>query len=504
MERLADRQPRSPAALVAMALLASSLGCTSKAPAPAAPVPGSPPEASAPGTTPDAAPAQAGLHMASQAFMQSLLGTLPLAQVKSPKALDDFSQARTWTSSSSNGSMLLEAWTSPTASGSQVDALEFDPTTANYHVLGLDPGGSVDESPAIAGGPNGSAMVLWTRQISSSNNAAVVGQVFDSSGEGGARWSYSQGNGRPIGDTALAGGPNGFVALWTQAQSDGRVLLAQPLDASGGQVGNPTLVSNVQGDPSQPDIVAGSNGFLAVWADRASGSARIYGTLLTASGQSQASPFPISDGSPAVSTPRVMWDGSQYWVSWYDARAGVPGAYDAFVQTVSSGGGLVGSNVRVSDHRMKPSSVAPRVVPQGSSYLVLFAGQDLDDQDPTALAPSAVYGSVLTAGATPSVPFAITPIDSSSLVDAQPSTSNMVLLSQDATGSGQTELDWSEYSLPGASYTSPFSGFSSNPYGSTLNFQSSYSTSSGNLGYGYNGTGAGYLDTLQPGNPYLP
>ncbi len=442
--------------------------------------------------------------MASLAFMQSLLGTLPLAQVKPPKALDDFSQARTWTSSSTAGSILLEAWTSPTASGSQVNALEFDPASANYHVLGLDPGSSVDRSPSIAGGPNGSAMVLWTSQTNPGNNAAVVGQVFDSSGQGGARWSYGQGNGGPAGDTALAGGPNGFVALWTQAQNDGRVLLAQPLDSSGGQVGNATLVSNVQGLPSQPDVVAGNGGFLAVWADGASGSARIYGTLLTASGQSQASPFPISDGSPAVSNPRVTWDGTQYWVSWYDGRAGVPGAYDAFVQAVSSSGGLVGSNVRVSDHRMKPSGVAPRVVPQGSSYLVLFAGQDIDDQDSSALAPSAVYGSVLTAGATPSVPFAITPIDSSGLVDAQPWSSNMVLLSQDATNSGQTELDWSEYSLEGSSYASPFSGFSSNPYGSLLNAPNSYSPSTGNLGYGYDGSGSGYLDTLRPGNPYLP
>lgn len=457
MER-PDRRAGKPraATVAAMTALALSLGCA-KQPAPTAQPapPASPSQVSTPQELPPTT-VSFNPQAPSLAFLDSLVGTMPLTELQAPQALDDFTQPRTWMSSSTEGSMLLEAWTEPSGTGSQIQALEFDPASASYHVLSLDPSGAVDRSPAIAGGPGGAAMVLWASD--DSGDSSVVGQVFDSNGQGLTRWNYRHGTSL-IGQTALTGGQNGFLALWTQSEAGGDVVLAQQLDATGAAQGNPIVVSSTDASASAPAIAAGSNGYLAVWSDSRDGGSRVYGELLNTSGQTQTSEFSISDGEGVVN-PRVTWDGGQYWVSWYDGRAGLPGAYDAFVQAVNTAGGLVGSNVRVSDHRLEDVGVAPRVVPQGSNDLVVFAGQAVDDQNSAATAPSAVYGAVLTPGATPSTPFAMTAIASSGLVDAQPWGSQMVVLTQSATGSDQQELDWSMYQLPGTTSSSdPFPGY---------------------------------------------
>ncbi|MBU6428063.1 MAG: hypothetical protein KGR26_03555, partial [Cyanobacteria bacterium REEB65] len=333
--------------------------------------------------------------------------------------------------------------------GSQIEAMAFDPASASYHVLGIQAGGPIDRSPAIAAGANGSMAILWASQAAPGGETSVIGQVFDSSDQAGARWNFRHGN-RDIQATAIAPTSQGFIGMWTEVDASSSVLLGQSIGSDGSPVGNPVILSSVQAQAVDPAVAAGANGLLVAWADNRDGSQRVYGQLLDASGQRQGSDFPISDGT-GVKSPEVTWDGQQYWVSWFDGRAGLPGAYDAYVQAIAANGGLQGSNVLVSDHRMVPSNVAPRVVPYTQGDVVVFGGQAVDESDSTALAPAAIYASELTPGATPSVPFALSAIDSTNLVDARTWGTGLVVLGEQ-TNSNQLALDYSYFDLPGSSY----------------------------------------------------
>ncbi|MBM3269306.1 MAG: hypothetical protein FJZ01_16820 [Candidatus Sericytochromatia bacterium] len=444
--------------LAAIAALAS---CATRTEQPGAPPVIPPPRAQAPAADPAPVPAPPLARAPGEGFLRTLAGTLPLKQEVSPAPIATYPANRVWRSSGTAGRALLEAWEVADGATSRIGALVFDPASGSIHTLSVETGTRKDTHPAAAGTTAGMALLIWASQ-GSEGDGQLVGQVIGSGGTVGPRWSYRRGSGQVVG-TALAGGKDSYVALWADRRSGAgltgsggtgpaaqTVLSAQRLAISGEAIGNPTLVSAYQGQPSQPALAWSGETYLAVWTDTRSATPRILGRILTAAGQAGSPELLVAEAAGAEK-PAVAWDGQRFLVTWADGRAGQPGTRDYFVQVVTRTGGLEGANVPVSAYRMSEPAGPARALAAGDMVAV-FGGRAMDNGDSAVLAPSSVFATLLAPGASPSAPFALRPLDGARLLDAQPWGKGMVVLAEREAG-GVATLDWQYLALPRAGYS---------------------------------------------------
>ncbi len=424
------------------------------------------PQAPAPVVEPAPVPAPVTAAPPSAAFLRTLAGTLPLRQENAPATVASYKSGRQWSSSGTAGRGLLEAWEESDGATRRIAALIFDPASGSIQSVPVETGGRKDSHPAVAGTRSGLAMLVWSSQGSGSDSL-LVGQVVSAGGTTGPRWSYRRGTGQVVG-TALAGGTDSYIAIWADHRNSGGLtgsavaltggqtfLMAQRIALSGDPLGNSTLVSGYQAQPSQPAIAWSGENYLAVWTDARGAASRVFARVLSATGQGTSAEILVAEGA-GVDKPAVVWDGQRYMVSWADGRAGQAGARDYFVQAVTRTGGLEGANVPVSAYRMAGATGPSRVVTSGQQVAV-FTGQAIDNADSTIVAPASVYASVLTPGATPSTPFSLRAIDGVRLIDAQPWGSGMVVLAE-KDSAGTATLDWQYFALAPAGSPGYFGG----------------------------------------------
>lgn len=444
-------------ALLGLAAVNTLAGCAAEnQPATPAPPPQAAPPANPPiAPPPPAAPTPGAVTTPSLRFLQGLAGTMLLKEDRPPVPIAAYA-SRLYRSSAVAGRGILEAWEEPTGdSGSRVMAMLFDPASGSAQTVPVESAGRRDYWPAVAGTPQGHALMVWASQSNDGSETLVVGQALGVGGMAGPRWSYRRGAGQVLG-TAAAPGKDSYLALWIDRRTGGglgpasaasglgqAMLMSQRISLAGEAVGSATMVAGPQGQPSSPALSWSGDNYLAVWVDTRNSGSRLFGRILDNTGQGVSTEILIAE-APGIENPAVSWDGQRYQVTWSDGRAGLAGGRDYFVQTVGKTGTLENANVLLSTYRMTGPAPRSRVVPSGSGAIAVYSGRAVDPENASAAAPSTIFASLLVPGATPSAPFALRGIEGINLVDAQSWGNGMVLLSE-REGAGQSSLEWSFY-----------------------------------------------------------
>lgn len=134
----------------------------------------------------------------------------------------------------------------------------------------------------------------------------------------------------------------------------------------GGATSAPTTVSRGAPRQSQASLAAGASGYLAVFRSEVSGTSRILGQRLDASGTAiDPEPFMIALGFPHVSQPEVAWNGAVYQVVWTDLTSTM-----VFGRRVGPDGTLLDA----SPVNLLPGD-SPTVAALGDVFLVVSAYQ---------------------------------------------------------------------------------------------------------------------------------
>jgi hypothetical protein len=263
-------------------------------------------------------------------------------------------------------------------------------------------------SPAVAF--NGTDfMVVWTDARDGSDfdiygsRVDTNGNVLDFSGI-----AISTVVGGEFSPKVAASGTN-FLAVWEDDRNAvtggnvdiyaARVSGGVALDAGGFRVGVGSADRHV------PAVAAGLTDYLVVWQDErnlAASGEDIYGARVTTAGTvTDPTGFAIDTGTNDQTTPVVAFNGSQYLVTWTDARNMATSDLDIYGTlvspdaTVSPAAGLVISTGAAEE-------TAPAVASNGTNYLVVW--QDNRDSDTSG---ADIYGVRVTTGGTVLDPNAI-------------------------------------------------------------------------------------------------
>jgi hypothetical protein len=131
------------------------------------------------------------------------------------------------------------------------------------------------------------------------------------------------------------GGTNYLVA-WSEfhslSQDD---VYAVRVGSNGHVVGTPVALSTTGGDALHPDVAFDGTNFLVVWEELGTG-VDVKGALVNQSGAVQ-SVFSVSTAGDDQVQPSVSWSGSEYLVAWGDRRPGTDGS-DLYAARVSPAG----------------------------------------------------------------------------------------------------------------------------------------------------------------------
>ena len=173
------------------------------------------------------------------------------------------------------------------------------PRTDEIYINNLGENGCT--SPAVAGGPNDQALVVWTDTV----NRRIRGRLWSNSG-----WLSTSDStfSAQDGDTPkVAGWNDGWIVVWHgRSNEDNDDILMVAVDATG-NVGAPSVVNDVLvGIQNKPAVAALPNGsFIVVWHE----TGNIMMQRFDASGQPIAGDqsAPVNDGvsSAAGDTPSV-------------------------------------------------------------------------------------------------------------------------------------------------------------------------------------------------------
>jgi hypothetical protein len=166
---------------------------------------------------------------------------------------------------------------------------------------------------------------------------------------------------------------DGFVALFTRAQSSGTRVEALSLSDRGALLAGPTLLEEAPGEVAWIEALGGGTAPIAAWASVREGSAELRAAAIDFKGQPRPAPLRVVGGAKA-------WQAVEF--SDGVALAAVvpgtgPGSDSLRVFFLGSDASLIGQSEVVSGKRLSPEIDAARA---GEKLLVAWVEQDGDEQ----------------------------------------------------------------------------------------------------------------------------
>ena len=215
-------------------------------------------------------------------------------------------------------------------------------------------------------------------------------------GEYGLAW---RGNGNQIyfarltfegvkigGDVAVSSGGNAFQrtpdlvwtgseygVIWHDARNDGgsnREIYIARISAAGVKQGADVRVTTSAGSSVNPSIAWNGTEYGVTWGDDRNGNFEIYFTRLSSTGVKVGGDIRVTTAPSTSNFPWLVWTGSEYGVSWQDARTG---NFDIFFARLSTTGDKVGADVNLTQDAV--SSEVSSLAWIGTEYGVTWYDQ---------------------------------------------------------------------------------------------------------------------------------
>ena len=218
-----------------------------------------------------------------------------------------------------------------------------------------------------------------------SSEGALLGDAFDVSAGCPAD--------RSLPDVAYDGVHDQYLVVWAQHDpSSGSSIQARRVSGAGAVVDASDLEIRNAGanlyTPGEPAVAYASwaDRYLVVWSETwhpAPITHGIYGQVVTSSGSSDGSSFPVSEGSEAREAPDVTYDrdADRYLVVWQTKPGDL---WDVHGRQVHGGGGVYQDEILIAYYTS--SSTAPRVAampgaPDDDAFMVVFEQHYATDRD---------------------------------------------------------------------------------------------------------------------------
>ena len=145
------------------------------------------------------------------------------------------------------------------------------------------------------------------------------------------------------------------------------------LDSSGNKIGSDVRITQNASFSGFPSLVWNGNEYGVSWEDdRDETYGEIYFARLDSSGSKIGSDVRVTHNASFSGSPLLVWNGSEYGVSWQDER---DGNYEIYFAQLDLSGSKTGSDIRVTDNFAL--SYSPSSIWTGSEYGVSWH----DDRD---------------------------------------------------------------------------------------------------------------------------
>jgi hypothetical protein len=169
------------------------------------------------------------------------------------------------------------------------------------------------------------------------------------------------------GAAALAWTGSEFGVAWHDTRDGNYEIYFARLDASGARVGPEVRVTQDAGVSVYPSVAWNGSEYGLVWRDDRDGNEEIYFARIDAAGAKVGSDRRITNATGASGWPNLVWNGSEYGLSWYDERDGNREIYFTRLQAT---GNKSRPDVRVTDD--PATSSLPTLVWTGEEWGVAW------------------------------------------------------------------------------------------------------------------------------------
>ena len=150
------------------------------------------------------------------------------------------------------------------------------------------------------------------------------------------------------------------------------------ITAAGVKLGSDVRITNAAGDSQEPSLVWTNYEYGVSWKDTRDGNEEIYFARISAAGAKLGSDVRITNAINDSRNPSLVWNwtGSEYGVSWHDQRDSV---YEIYFARISASGNKIGADVRIT--YAANWSYVPSLVWTGSEYGVSWTDARDDGGD---------------------------------------------------------------------------------------------------------------------------
>jgi len=199
---------------------------------------------------------------------------------------------------------------------------------------------------------DGNLEIYFARLDASGNKIGVDIRVTTNAARsfaGGLAWTGSQ-----------------YGVTWLDERDGHGEIYFATLDASGSKIGSDVRVTNDPSPRGPPKaLVWTGTEYGLAWSDSRDGNYEIYFARLNATGTKIGSDVRVTSDPSSSGKPSLTWTGSEYGVSWDDAR-NEPGYPEIYFARLDSSGAKIGSDVRVTNDAS--ASWKPILVWTGNEY----------------------------------------------------------------------------------------------------------------------------------------
>lgn len=146
--------------------------------------------------------------------------------------------------------------------------------------------------------------------------------------------------------TSIAWDGSAYGVVWADITAGSGYLRYSRLAADGTILINSRIVSPQYDQKSNPDIVWTGTEYGVVWEDARNGNSDIYFARVNVAGISIIGDVLISSDPTDQNNPQILWTGSEYAITWDDAR---DGDFNIYFARVDSDGTKIGDDIRLTD-----------------------------------------------------------------------------------------------------------------------------------------------------------
>jgi hypothetical protein len=159
-----------------------------------------------------------------------------------------------------------------------------------------------------------------------------------------------------------------YAIVWVDSRDGNQEVYFSRLNQEGLQVSAPVRVTNASDDSAFPDMVWNGSEYGVVWHDHRTGDWEIFFARLDTSGSRIANEVRLTNAFGGSLWPSIAWNGAGYGVAWTDSRGSEPN-HIYFTELDANG------SITVPDRNVSPTVfnvTTPKLLWLGSEYALVW------------------------------------------------------------------------------------------------------------------------------------